>query len=79
MAGGLADGANSEKILIRRQIPDSINRSDLIVSLKAIKQGKQDDILLQPNDIIDVPGPSGARKIFKRITDTLIPSLIRLP
>jgi polysaccharide export outer membrane protein len=79
MAGGLADGANSEKILIRRQIPKSVNRSDLIVSLKAIKQGKQDDILLQPNDIIDVPGPSGARKILKRVTDTLIPSLIRIP
>jgi polysaccharide export outer membrane protein len=79
MAGGLAPGANAEKILIRRQIPDSINRSDLIVSLKAINQGKQDDILLEPNDIISVPGPSGFRKVLKRVTDTLIPSLIRIP
>jgi polysaccharide biosynthesis/export protein len=79
MAGGLASGAASEKVLIRRQIPNSINRSDMIVSLKAINQGKQDDILLQPNDIIEVPGPSGARKVMKRVMDSLLPSLIRIP
>ena len=79
MAGGLAKGANSEKVLIRRQIPGSINRSELIVNLKAINQGKQDDMLLQANDIVEVPGPSGGKKILNKIVDSILPSLTRLP
>ena len=79
MAGGLAKGANSEKVLIRRQIPGSINRSDMIVNLKAINQGKQDDLLLQANDIVEVPGPSGGKKILNKIIDSILPSLTRLP
>ncbi len=79
IAGGLTEGADAEKIKIRRQVPDSINRSEMIVSLKAINQGKRDDVLLQPNDIIDVPGPSGGRKILKGIMDRLIPTVTQLP
>lgn len=79
MAGGLSSGAAAEKIVIRRQVPDSINRSEMIVNLKAINQGKRDDVLLQANDIVEVQGPSGSKKILNRIFDTLVPSIIGLP
>lgn len=79
MAGGLVGGADAERIKLRRQMPNSINRQEMIVNLKAISQGKADDILLQPNDIIDVPGPSGSRKILQTILRTIVPTVTQLP
>lgn len=79
MAGGTTPGAELEKIKIRRQIAGSINRNEIIVNLKAINQQKRDDILLEPNDIIDVPGPSGSKKLFQNIIRSVIPGIARLP
>ncbi|MGH9945863.1 MAG: polysaccharide biosynthesis/export family protein [Pyrinomonadaceae bacterium] len=75
MAGGLASGAQSEKILIRRQIEGSVNRTELFVNLKEINQRKKDDILLRPNDLIEVAGPGKISSFLQ----TLIPSLTQLP
>ncbi len=79
MAGGPTAGARLDKISIRRQISGSINRDELMVNLKDINQGKRDDVLLQPNDIIDVPGPSGSRKLLTDIFRTVIPAVTRVP
>jgi polysaccharide export outer membrane protein len=79
MAGGLVGGADAERIKLRRQIPNSINREEKIINLKAINQGKADDIVLMPNDIIDVPGPSGSRKILQTILRTIVPTVTQLP
>ncbi len=75
MAGGLADGAQSEKILIRRQIDGSMNRTAIIVNLKEINQRKKDDVLIKPNDIIEVAGPGK----FATFLKTFIPTLTSLP
>ena len=75
MAGGLASGAQSEKILIRRQMNGSTNRTEMIVNLKEINQQKRDDVLLRPNDIIEVAGP-GKFTSFMRM---IIPSVAQLP
>lgn len=79
MAGGPAAGAEMEKVRIRRQIPGSVNRNAMIANVKAINQGKIDDILLEPNDIIEVPGPTGAKKIFQDIVRTVVPTVTQLP
>lgn len=79
MAGGLTSGAQLEKITIRRQIPGSLNRDEMVVNLKEINRRKKDDILLQPNDIIEVPGPSGAKKVFQDIVRTIVPTITQLP
>lgn len=79
MAGGPVAGAEMEKVRIRRQIPGSVNRSEMLANVKAINQGKMDDILLQPNDIIEVPGPSGAKRVFQNIYRTIIPGMTQLP
>jgi polysaccharide biosynthesis/export protein len=79
MAGGLAPGAAADKVVIRRQVPNSINRSQMIVNLKAISQGKRDDVLLEANDIVEVPGPSGAKKFFNTLYQSLIPTVVNLP
>lgn len=79
MAGGPAAGAEMEKVKIRRQIPGSVNRNEVIANVKAINQGRIDDILLQPNDIIEVPGPTGAKKVFQSIFRTVVPTMTQLP
>ena len=75
MAGGLVGGAQSEKVLIRRQMNGSVNRTEIVVNLKEINQQKKDDVLLRPNDIIEVAGP-GKFSSFLRL---LVPSVVQLP
>lgn len=79
MAGGPTSGAQLDKVRIRRQIEGSVNREEMIADVKDIIQGKQDDILLQPNDIVDVPGPSGAKKFFGDIFRALVPAITQAP
>lgn len=79
MAGGIAPGAKIERIKISRQLPDSLATTEIIVNLKDINKHLQDDILLQPNDIVDVPGASGTRKFLKDIFRTVIPVVTRVP
>ena len=79
MAGGLAQGAQLDKVVIRRQIPGSVNRDPILVNVKDINQRKRDDVLLQSNDIIEVPGPTGAAKLFQSIYQTIVPMVTQLP
>lgn len=79
MAGGVTPDANIEKIKILRQQPDRLSKTEIIANLKDINKHSQDDILLEPNDIVDVPGPSGSRKLIKDIFRAVIPAVTRLP
>ena len=79
MAGGTTPGADLQKIRIRRQVAGSLKRDEIVVNLKDINKNKGDDILLQANDIIEVPGPSGGRKIFKSVINSIIPMVTRFP
>jgi len=75
MAGGLASGAKSDKILIRRQVAGSVNRAEVLVNLKEINQGKKDDVVLRANDIIEVPGPGKLATFFR----TFVPTITQIP
>ena len=77
MAGGLVPGAQADKVIIRRQALGSTNRSEMAVNLKEINSGKREDVRLQPNDIVEVPGPG--KSIFRGIIRTLFPTLTSLP
>ena len=79
MAGGTASGAQINKIKISRQSSGSLSKTEIIADLKAINSRKQEDIVLEPNDIVDVPGPSGARKFFKDIIRGVVPVVTRMP
>ncbi len=76
MAGGVAGGGNIEKIKISRQSAGSLEKTELTANLKDPKGG---DMLLQPNDIVDVPGPSGTKKLFRDIIRSVIPAVTRVP
>lgn len=79
MAGGVAPDAQIEKIKISRQQPNSLTKTELIVNLKEINKRTREDVLLQANDIVDVPGPSGTRKFLKDIFRTVVPVITRVP
>lgn len=79
MAGGVTSGAQIEKIRIRRQISGSINREEIFVNLKEINKGVRDDVLLQANDIIEVPGPTGVKKVFQDLFRSVVPMVTQLP
>jgi polysaccharide export outer membrane protein len=72
MAGGVTGDAEIKKIKIARQ-----NSDTLIVNLKDINDRKAEDVLLKPDDIIEVPGPTGSKKLFKDILRTIVPTVTR--
>ena len=70
MAGGVADGAQTDKVKISRQIPGSLNTTAILINLKEVSKTNKGDILLQPNDIVEIPGPK--KNIFKDVLKTII-------
>jgi polysaccharide biosynthesis/export protein len=79
MAGGPTPGAQLDKVTIRRQMSGTINREVMVANVKEINKQKRDDILLEPNDIIDIPGPTGAKKILGDIFKAFVPAFTQLP
>jgi polysaccharide biosynthesis/export protein len=76
MAGGFAPGAQTDKIKISRQTVGSVSQdTPIIVNLKNADKSAQADILLQPNDVVDVPGPK--RSLLKDILKTIAPTVMR--
>lgn len=79
MAGGVASGAQLEKIKITRQAPGSLTKKDIFVNLKEIREGKREDVVLEPNDVVEVPGPSATKKFLKDIFRSIVPVFTRVP
>ena len=55
MAGGLKKEAKVEKVRIIRELSDS-TKQEIVVNFKDIRKKKAADLVLQPNDIVEVPG-----------------------
>ncbi len=53
-AGGLTELGYARRVKLTRKGPDGVSRT-YEVSLKAITEGREEDILLQPGDIVFVP------------------------
>jgi polysaccharide export outer membrane protein len=79
MVGGFVDGADQEKIRIKRRTAGSLTASEIVVNYKEINQRKRDDVMLQPNDIVEVPGPTGGKKLLRDIMKTIVPTVTQLP
>lgn len=79
MAGGLAPDAEIEKIKIVRQEAGTGAKTTIVANLKEIRKQDSKDIFLQPNDLVEVPGPTGTKKIFKDILRTIVPTFTQLP
>jgi polysaccharide export outer membrane protein len=78
MAGGTLPDSQTERIRILRQKPDGVNKEELIVNLKAIKKQQAPDVILQANDIVEVPTASGKR-LLRNILEGVVPGIARFP
>jgi protein involved in polysaccharide export with SLBB domain len=74
VAGGPLRDSKTDKIHIIRQVPGSGGQSELYVSLKDIASKKTEDVMLRPNDVVEVSESTG--KSFLR---GLIGSAVQLP
>ena len=77
MAGGTSAGAQLDKVKITRQVPGSLDTTSVAVNLKEVNKTNKGDILLQPNDIVEIPGPK--KNIFTDILKTIAPAVMRFP
>ncbi|MDQ3687538.1 MAG: polysaccharide export protein [Acidobacteriota bacterium] len=78
MAGGTMPDTKSNKIRIIRQALGSASRTEIMVDLEAIDKRRAEDVVLQANDIIDVPTSSGKR-FLRNIVSSIAPAVGQLP
>ena len=78
-SGGLAPGANSEKISIVRHTPGSSAKTEIVANLKAINKRQAEDVVLQANDVIEVPGTTGAKKFLGDLMRSVVPRMATYP
>jgi polysaccharide export outer membrane protein len=78
MAGGTQADTRRDKIRIVRQEPGSLEKKEVFVDLKAIEKRQATDVVLQANDIVDVPTNSGKR-LLKSFVGAVVPAIGQLP
>jgi polysaccharide biosynthesis/export protein len=77
MAGGPLRDSKTDRIHIVRQQPNGA-RAELYVNLTAIARQRAEDILLQPNDIVEVPESTG-KSVIRSLLGAVAPSVAQLP
>ena len=78
MAGGPLRDAKTDKVHIVRQTGTGSGPTEIYVSLKLIARKQADDILLQPNDIVEVPESTG-KSMFRSLLGAVGPAAAQLP
>jgi polysaccharide biosynthesis/export protein len=71
LAGGLGRTAKPQKARIIRSIPGELKPQEIAVNIKQIFNGKAEDIMLLPQDVLVVP--TSSRKVF---TTYSVPSIV---
>ena len=79
MAGGTLAGTKTDKVRIIRQSAPGMPKTELVVDLKLIAKQQTGEIMLEPNDIVDVPKAGGATVALKNIFKSFIPMATQLP
>jgi polysaccharide export outer membrane protein len=78
MAGGPHRDSKTDSIHVIRQGDDGLKKQDIVVNLKAIQKNKAEDILLMPNDVVEVPSSTG-KMILNALTGAIAPAVTQLP
>lgn len=81
MANGVAPDSNIEKIKITRSVAGSDQKSVLLVNLKLVQKNQSEDVALQPNDVVEVPGggAGGMKGFLQGFVKTMAPGFGALP
>jgi polysaccharide biosynthesis/export protein len=78
MAGGPQRDAKTSKIHIIRTGADGNSKAELIVDLQAIQKRTAPDVVLLPNDIVEIPASTG-KTILQALTGAIAPALTQAP
>ncbi len=78
MAGGPLRDSKTDRIHIVRQVPGSGGQSELYVNLKLIARKQAEDVMLQANDIVEVPESTG-KSVIRSLLGAVAPSVAQLP
>lgn len=78
MAGGTLPDSQSGRIRVIRQKADGNTKEEIVVDLKAINTRRVPDVVLQANDIVEVP-TAGGRKFLRNILEGVVPAVARFP
>lgn len=78
MSGGTMPDTKSDKVRIIRQVKGSTTKTEIYVDLKAIDKRQAEDVVLQANDIVDVP-TSGGRRLLRSLVGAIVPTVGQLP
>jgi polysaccharide export outer membrane protein len=78
MVGGTMPDTKSDRVHIVRQAPGSTAKTEIFVNLKAIEKHQAEDLVLQANDIVNVPTSEGKR-FLRSIVGAFAPSVAQLP
>jgi len=78
MAGGTLPDSNTKKVRIVRNSAEG-KKTEIFVDLKAVAKEQTADVILQPNDIIEVPRAGGVTMTLKGMFKSMIPMVTNLP
>lgn len=78
MTGGPQRTASTKRIRIIRQAGEGARKQEIFVDLQAVLKQKAEDIVLIPNDIVDVPSSTG-KTILSALTGAIAPMLTQVP
>ena len=78
MSGGALPYSKMDRVRIIRQPLGNAPKQELVVDLKAIEKKNAEDIILQANDIIDVP-VSGGKRLLGNLVGSIGPAVTQMP
>jgi polysaccharide biosynthesis/export protein len=79
IAGGTLPDTRTDKVKIIRQASQGAPRTEIVVNLKTIAKQQEKEIMLQPNDVVEVPKASGASMVLKNALKSFLPMVTNLP
>ena len=78
MSGGVLPYTKKDRVRIIRQTLGNAPQQEMMVDLSAIEQKQAEDIVLQPNDIVDVP-VSGGKRFLGSLIGAVGPAVTQMP
>jgi polysaccharide biosynthesis/export protein len=78
MAGGVMPDSKSDKVRIVRQAAGSTAKTEIFIDLKGIDKHRAEDVVLQANDIVDVP-TSGSKRFLRSLVSAIAPAISNAP
>jgi polysaccharide export outer membrane protein len=78
MAGGPLRDSKTDHVRVVRRSAGAGSQSEMFVNLTAIARKKEDDLVLQPNDIVEVPESTG-KSLMRSLMGAVAPSVAQVP